>query len=480
MVNSKDLFYNIAKKDAISTANAGRIMLNTFFLKTNKLTLLLILASFCLYVVFAYDLARTDHANLISIYIVLFGLFLKIVNNNKDNFTLLVGIAIISRLVFLLAIPNLSQDFYRFIWDGRMILQGFNPYLHTPASFITLGEYPISQAQQLVVGMQELNASHYSNYPPINQLLFIVANLFSSSNILGSVIGLRLIIIAADIGTLYFGAKLLKRLGLKSHKIFWYILNPFIIIELTGNLHFEGVMLFFLILSLYLLHKNKWQWAAVVFALSISTKLVPLLFLPLFVKWFRLKEDHSKIDFKKLISFYLIIGTATLLLFAPFFSMTFINNYSKTVGLWFGNFEFNASLYYLAREVGYFITGYNQIAIIGKILPVIIFTSIWCLALFRKNQVFSTLVKSMLIAFTIYLLLSTTVHPWYIASILLLSVFTNYKYAIVWSFIVIISYLAYANADNTENLWIIGAEYLVVYAIIIFELFTKGRRLEIK
>ena len=86
----------------------------------------------------------------------------------------------------------------------------------------------------------------------------------------------------------------------------------------------------------------------------------------------------------------------------------------------------------------------------------------------------------MLIAFTIYLLLSTTVHPWYIASILLLSVFTNYKYAIVWSFIVIISYLAYANADNTENLWIIGAEYLVVYAIIIFELFTKGRRLEIK
>ena len=455
-------------------------MLNTFFLKTNKLTLLLILASFCLYGVFAYDLARTDHANLISIYIVLFGLFLKIVNTNKDNFKLLVAVAIISRLVFLAAIPNLSQDFYRFIWDGRMILQGFNPYLHTPASFMALGEYPISQAQQLVAGMQALNASHYSNYPPINQLLFTVANLISSSSILGSVIGLRLIIIAADIGTLYFGAKLLKRLGLKPHKIFWYILNPFIIIELTGNLHFEGVMLFFLILSLYLLHKNKWQWAAVVFALSISTKLVPLLFLPLFVKWFRLKENQAKIDFKKLISFYIIIGASTLLLFAPFFSMEFINNYSKTVGLWFGNFEFNASIYYLAREIGYLITGYNQIAIIGKVLPLLIFISIWCIALFNKNQNFSTLLKSMLIAFTLYLLLSTTVHPWYIASILLLSIFTDYKYALVWSFIVIISYLAYANVDNTENLWVIGAQYLVVYGIIIFELFSKGRRLETK
>ena len=453
-------------------------MLNTLFLKTNKLTLLLILASICLYGVFAYNLARTDHTNLISIYIVLFGLFIKIVNNNKNNFKLLIAIAIISRLIFLIAIPNLSQDFYRFIWDGRMILQGFNPYLHTPASFIALGEYPISQAQQLVVGMQALNASHYSNYPPINQLLFTLANLFTSSSILGSVIGLRLIIIAADIGTLYFGAKLLQRLELSQYKIFWFILNPFIVIELTGNLHFEGVMLFFLILSLYLLHKNKWQWSAVIFALSISTKLVPLLFLPLFVKWFRVKEDHTKIDFKKLIYFYIIIGVSTLLLFTPFFSMEFVNNYSKTVGLWFGDFEFNASIYYLAREVGYLITGYNQIAIIGKILPVIIFTSIWYIALTRQNQNFITLIKSMLIAFTVYLLLSTTVHPWYIASILLLSIFTNYKYPLIWSFIIIISYLAYANADNTENLWIIGFEYLVVFTALFWDVLKQKKLLK--
>ncbi|WP_028283312.1 polyprenol phosphomannose-dependent alpha 1,6 mannosyltransferase MptB [Olleya marilimosa] len=453
-------------------------MLNTLFLKTNKLTLLLILASFCLYGVFAYNLARTDHTNLISIYIVLFGLFIKIVNNNKNNFKLLIAIAIISRLIFLIAIPNLSQDFYRFIWDGRMILQGFNPYLHTPASFIALGEYPISQAQQLVVGMQALNASHYSNYPPINQLLFTIANLISSSNILGSVIGLRLIIIAADIGTLYFGAKLLKRLELSQYKIFWFILNPFIVIELTGNLHFEGVMLFFLILSLYLLHKNKWQWSAVIFALSISTKLVPLLFLPLFVKWFRVKDNHSKIDFKKLIYFYIIIGVSTLVLFTPFFSMEFVNNYSKTVGLWFGDFEFNASIYYIAREVGYLITGYNQIAIIGKILPVIIFTSIWYIALTRQNQNFITLIKSMLIAFTVYLLLSTTVHPWYIASILLLSIFTNYKYPLIWSFIIIISYLAYANADNTENLWIIGFEYLVVFTALFWDVLKQKKLLK--
>ena len=450
-------------------------MLNTFILKTNKLTVLLLLASFCLYGVFAYNLVRTDYSTLISLYIVLFGLFVKIVTTNKNNFKLLVIVAILSRLIFLFAIPNLSQDFYRFIWDGRMILQGYNPYLHTPQSFINLGQAPVSQAKELVSGMQVLNASHYSNYPPINQLLFTLANVFSSANILGSVIGLRLLIIAADIGTLYFGAKLLEKLGLSKHKIFWFILNPFIIIELTGNLHFESVMIFFLILSLYLLHKNKWQWAAVVFALSISTKLVPLLFLPLFVKWFRLKNDATKIDFKKLFSFYIIIGSTTLLLFAPFFSMQFISNYSKTVGLWFGNFEFNASVYYIARAIGYAITGYNQIAIIGKTLPLLIFISIWILALTRKNQDFLTLLTSMLLAMTFYLLLSTTVHPWYVASLLILGLFTNYKLPIVWSFIVIISYLAYANADNTENLWLIGLEYLVVYFILFLDIFINNR-----
>jgi hypothetical protein len=104
-----------------------------------------------------------------------------------------------------LAIPNLSQDFYRFIWDGRMILEGFNPYLYTPESFFVNGEFPIAQAQELYVGMGSLSASHYTNYPPLNQLCFVIAGLFASKSILGSAVALRLIIIAADFGTLHFG-----------------------------------------------------------------------------------------------------------------------------------------------------------------------------------------------------------------------------------------------------------------------------------
>ncbi|WP_366927372.1 mannosyltransferase [Winogradskyella sp.] len=375
--------------------------------------------------------------------------------------------------------PNLSQDFFRFIWDGRMILEGFNPYLYTPDSFIQNGNLPISQAQELYDGMGALSSSHFTNYPPINQLCFVLGNLFPGNGILSSVIGMRLIIISADIGTLYFGKKLLERLKLPSNRIFWYMLNPFIIIELTGNLHFEGVMIFFLVWALYLLHNNKWKWAAVVFAFSISVKLIPLMFLPLFFWWFmKIKREGSMevsttAGIIKLITFYVIIGLVILVLFLPFFSMEFINNYSKTVGLWFGDFEFNASIYYIARAIGYSISGYNEIATITRIFPIVSLLIIISFSFFKTNNSIPKLTTSMLLAFTCYLFLSTTVHPWYISTLVILCVFSRYKFPLVWSIVIVLSYLAYANAANTENLFVIGLEYLIVFFVFVWEVILK-------
>jgi len=448
-------------------------MLNTTLFKLNKIPLVLALASLLLYFVFAYDLARTEYLKLISIYAVLFFLFYKLVQHHKNNLKFLTYIAFLFRAIFILAIPNLSQDFYRFIWDGRMILEGFNPYLYTPESFLMHNEFPIDQAEELYAGMGILNGSHFTNYPPLNQLCFIIAGIFAGNSILGSALVLRLIIIAADFGTLYFGKKLLDRLNIPAYNIFWYILNPFIIIELTGNLHFEGVMIFFLIWSLYLLHTDKWKQAAVIFACSVSVKLMPLMFLPLFFKYFRKKDTKTSINFKKLISFYGIVGLSTIILFLPFYSTQFVNNYAQTVALWFQNFEFNASIYYIAREIGFLFRGYNEIAIVGRILPVLVILIIMYIAFFKKNNSTKQVINSMLFVFTFYLFLSATVHPWYISTILILSVFTNYKFPHVWSFAIILSYLAYLQidkADKSENLYIIALEYIIVFSVFLYEL----------
>lgn len=448
-------------------------MRNIINFKNSKFPLLIAFLSVLFYISFAYYLDRTDYINLVGLYSGLFLLFNKLILFKQQNLKLLSWLAFSFRAVFILAIPNLSQDFYRFIWDGRMILEGFNPYLYTPESFILKSEFPIAQAQELYNGMGTLNGSHFTNYPPLNQLCFIIAGLFSGNSILGSAVVLRLLIIAADFGTLYFGKKLLHKLELPEHTIFWYILNPFIIIELTGNLHFEGVMIFFLVWSLYLLHVNKWKLAAVILACSISVKLIPLLFLPLL---------FQKLGFKRSISFYSIVGITTLILFAPFYSSQFINNYSQTVALWFGNFEFNASIYYIAREIGYLFRGWNEIAIISKILPLLVFLFVIILTFFRNNKNTQQFITAMLLCLSVYFFMSTTVHPWYIATLLILGVFTNYKFPLVWSFVIILSYLAYlqiGKADKSENLWIIGLEYLIIYAVFIKDVFFNKTNKEL-
>ncbi|OIQ27408.1 MAG: mannosyltransferase [Bacteroidetes bacterium MedPE-SWsnd-G2] len=420
--------------------------------------------SIILYTLFAYYLERTEVFKMLLLYGLLFFCFLKLYQTSKYNFKYAIGIGIVFRLIFIAAIPNLSQDFYRFIWDGRMIFEGLNPYLFTPESFISSGKFPVAQAQELYNGMGQLNASHYTNYPPLNQLCFTIAAYLSNTNILGAAIVLRSILLLADIGIVYFGQKLLKKLNLSKSLIFLYFLNPFIIIELSGNLHFEGLMLFFLVWALYLLHKRKLIYGAFIFACSIAVKLIPLIFLPLFFKYFK---------WRKSILFYAFVGMFCILMFLPFYSPQFIDNYSQTVALWFQNFEFNASIYYILRAIGYSITGYNEIAIIGKLLAITTFVFVIFMSLWRKNQSTNQVITNMLLVLTFYLFTTTTVHPWYVSSLVLLCVFTPFRYPLAWSFMVVLSYFAYITSDHNENLWLIGLEYIVVYSLCVIELYKN-------
>ena len=307
----------------------------------------------------------------------------------------------------------------------------------------------------------------------LTNCFFGIAALFAGKSILGSVVVLRMLIILADVGILYFGKKLLEKLNLPIKNIFWYFLNPFIIIELTGNLHFEGVMLFFFVWALYLLFKEKWLWAAILIGISVSVKLIPFLFLPLLFRYFTNQSNVAAI--KRLIGFYTIIGITILVTFLPFLSSEFIENFFATISLWFQNFEFNASIYYIIRWIGFQIVGWNVIGTVGKILPVLVLLFVLGLTFFRKNKTPKQLIPTMLFAVSFYFLLSTTVHPWYVATPLLLSVFTRYKFPIVWSFMVMLSYSAYGKDGFDENLWLVSLEYLVVIGFAVWEIVLKPK-----
>ncbi len=433
-------------------------------LKYHKFPLLMLLSCCALYFSFAYDLVREDFIKLATLYTALFFLSWKFFQLEKFNLKMLFWSGIAFRLLFLLALPNLSQDFYRFIWDGKLLLNGFNPYLSTPEELISSGNPLFEDARQLYEGMGALSAENHSNYPPINQLIFAVSAFFSQNSILAAVIIMRIFIIAADIGIFYFGRRLLEALDLPKNRIFWYFLNPFIIIELTGNLHFEGVMIFFIIWSLYMLQRQKWLFSAALLACAVSVKLIPLIFLPLFFR---------RLGFKKAVGYYFIIAAINVALFLPFLSPQLLTNYLETVGLWYQKFEFNASVYYIIRWIGYQVEGYNILVYTGKPLAAAVFFSIIGMAFFRRNKTTVGLITIMLFGITIYYALATTVHPWYLAVPVALCMFTNYRFPLLWSLLVVLSYDAYSNPSYEENLWLVALEYLVVFGVIGYEILTS-------
>ena len=431
----------------------------------HKIPIFMLLSCLGFYWSFAYDLARTDIIKLFSLYAAVFFLSWKLFQVQKNNTLFLAIAALLFRLIFLFAIPNLSQDFYRFIWDGHLLLQGYNPYVSIPSEIVSTN--PFEGAQGLYTGMGALSAENPTNYPPLNQLFFALAALVGGKNILGGIITLRLLVISADVGVFYFGRKLLRKLGLPENRIFWYLLNPFIIIELTGNLHFEGVMIFFLLLALLFLVQRKITVSVIFFSFSVLTKLIPLIFLPNLLK---------NLGVKKGIFYCLSVVAVVLLFFFPFYSETFAGNYAQSIGLWFQKFEFNASFYYIIRWIGYQFVDYNIIQLAGPVLALLTFLAVLEISLIRNNDSLKSLLISMMFALIVYLLFSTTVHPWYLATPLFLSIFTRYRFVMLWSLMIVLSYFTYSNFGLKENLWLVALEYLVVFGFMGYEMIKSPLR----
>ncbi|WP_375325547.1 mannosyltransferase [Flagellimonas sp. GZD32] len=438
--------------------------------RLHRYPILFAVACLLFYWSFAYHLVRTDYVKLFMLFGALFYLYYKLMQFEKWNFKFLLVVGILFRLVFLFAEPNLSQDFYRFIWDGELIKNGVNPYLYTPDQIIEQGKIVFANMKELREGMTDLNARHFSNYPTVNQLFFAISAFLGGGSVLGSMIVLRLIIILADLGTLYFGRKLLQNINQANHMAFWYFINPLVIIELTGNLHFEGVMLFFFVWAAYLISKNKWLWATPIYALSIMVKLMPLLFLPIFLKYLGLKKSAV---------FYTLTGIGCLVLLLPFYSPVFIDNYSDTLALWFHNFEFNASIYNVVKKIAvtYFqAKPWELINTYGNLIAKIVIGLALLITFIRKNRSLQSVITSMTLLLASYYFLSSTVHPWYIVFLLGMAIFTELNFPLVWSATVILSYYTYSNPDFKENLWLLAVEYILVFGVFLYEMIGKGSK----
>ena len=443
-------------------------MQNNKVLSKNIKNYIVVGISLLLYILIGYFTERSQFIGFITLYFIAFlaFIFLYLNNKNDSNFRFLTNISILFRLVLLFSIPSLSNDFYRFIWDGRMILLGYNPFLYLPNEIINTEIFSKlgADAMELYNGQGSLSPGNYTCYPPLNQFFFLISVLIFPESIFGSIVVLRILMILADIGTIHFGRKILRKLNLPQSNILLYALNPFIIIELTVNLHFEGITIFFLIIAIYFILKNNLLKSAIWLSLSISIKLIPLIILPVFLR---------KLGQRGILKYSLIVLLITVILFLPFLSPELITNFISSIDLYFRKFEFNASIYYIIRWIGYQTIGWNIIEKVGTLLGLTVFFIVIMLSIIRKNELPKRMMETMLFAVVIYYFLSTTVHPWYIAVPLILSVFTRYRFMIVWSFTIMLSYFAYGNDSFQENYWLVFIEYTAVIGFLIFEVFKS-------
>lgn len=433
-----------------------------------------------MYGVLGYAVQRADEWLLLVIFLVLFALYflqsglikIKQISIPKLNFKQILWTGVLLRVVFLFAMPNLSDDYFRFIWDGHLVLEGQNPYEKLPSEcnyedFKDWGymyeEVYKGNSKTFPDGMN--SKEYYSVYPPVNQLIFAASSAFSTESVWLNVIFLRLFIILFEVGVIIFLGRLLIRMKKNKNLVALYAFNPLVIVELTGNLHFEGVTLFFVLAAVWFLWRSKEIIAGGLFALAIGTKLIPILFLPFFL---------FKVPFKKLLIFYGVIGAALVLMFLPFTSVNLFETFGQSIQLYFKTFEFNASLYYIFREIGYWFTGYNQIEIIGRIgqVAVIVFAA-FLLIKGRKEKRMKAVFEQLVWMLMVYYAFASIVHPWYVIYLVGLSVLTNLRFPILWSLLVVISYWAYRTTGVVdENLWLVAIEYAVLTIVIVMELIS--------
>jgi len=399
-------------------------------------------------VLLSYLIPRDETYLLFGTYGVSFLCFLLVYKYEPKH---LFKIGVIARVVVLFSVPVLSDDYFRFLWDGLVIGSGLSPFLHLPGEVLAqlMGVKDPQFVQELYTYMN--SKPYFSVYPPVNQWVFWLAASFSS--IKWGVVVIKLAVLAGELGMYWVLKKLIIRFGLNPNKLILYWLNPLIIIELCGNAHLDGLMVVFFLLSSLSFSKLSDKEGSVYFAFAALSKLFSLMFFPLVL----LKLSNKRRLTVLLMSVMIIVAC-----YIPFLNMREMQNMGSSLDLYFQSFEFNASFYYLFRSLGTKLIGYNPIAILGPMLAGVSFLLILFISYLYRFRNRLAMYTGFLLVNTVYLLFSPIVHPWYLTMLVALSVLSHYRFAIVWSGMVFVSYWAYGNSTFEENYLLLATEYIVV------------------
>ena len=329
---------------------------------------------------------------------------------------LIIGLALVFRLAVFWLPPTLSDDAYRYVWDGLAQAEGHNPYLHAPDSpeLEALREEPL---------YDELNSTGlHTVYPPVSQLIFrIGAALYDQGWMVSW------FVIKGILALFEFGAVLVLGRMLAPRQLLIYAWNPAVVMAGAGQGHSEAAMVLFLALALLALKNDRGIWASVWLSCAGGVKLYPFLLLPFVWRRFGWKSVAASLG----------IALLPALPFLHFDVTELMQNMGSSLHLYVRLFEFNAGLYYLLKYFLMLPTGLDLGKLLGPALAAAYLAGLGMLyaqrrkpegtgwkawagprALLREE---GSLRPAFVWAAGGFLVCATTVHPWYLLGVLALA-----------------------------------------------------------
>ena len=204
----------------------------------------------------------------------------------------IIGFAIAMRVVVLLAPPNLSTDIYRYVWDGRVLAAGINPYKYIPddAHLAPLRDGAI---------FPKINRHGYARtiYPPAAETIFFLVTRLSES-----LAAMKLAMVGFEAVAVALMLRLLARAGRPSSWIAVYVWHPLPLWEFAGSGHIDAAMIAFVTLALW--SRRRWL-TGLALAAATLVKFYPAVLLPaMWRRW----------DWRMLA----LYGAAIMLAYLPF------------------------------------------------------------------------------------------------------------------------------------------------------------------
>jgi alpha-1,6-mannosyltransferase len=198
--------------------------------------------------------------------------------SKESRSLLIVGLAFatIFRLSILFAPPYLSDDIYRYVWDGRVQAAGINPYRYIPAdqSLLPLRDEKI---------FPKINRrdSAPTIYPPVAEAVY-----FLTTRISESVTWMKATMIAFEAIAVWATLQLLGSFGLARQRVLIYAWHPLAVWEFAGSGHLDAFAIAFIALALLARRKNVETAVGIMLACATLVKFFPaVLFATLYQRW---------------------------------------------------------------------------------------------------------------------------------------------------------------------------------------------------